>query len=160
MWCVVQTETRREVTAADYLKQAGYVSKVPLVVVRRNGDDRVEPLFPSYIFVQAEETNWTPIRWTVAVVRVLMDGIKPAKLPESEMAKIIKREGPNGLIRVSKKWIKGETRLAVIRGTFRGFEGIFQDERAHKRVQILLAILGNNTSVELPIRDVEALRVA
>ena len=160
MWCVVQTETRREFTAADYLKRAGYPTYVPRVLTRRRGDERVEPLFPSYIFARAEETNWTPIRWTIAVVRIVMDGAKPAKLPEVELEKMRSREGPSGVIRLSKSWIKGRTRLAVIRGTFRGFEGIFQDERAHRRVQILLTMLGADVPVELPMRDVEPLALA
>jgi transcriptional antiterminator RfaH len=160
MWCVVQTETRREMTAARWLARAGYEAYVPRIVMRRQGDDRVEPLFPGYLFACADETNWTPIRWTVAVVRIVMDGMKPAALPETELLKIRRREGKNGLIRMSQSWVKGQTRLAVIRGTFRGFEGIFQDERAHKRVQILLAMLGGEVSVELPVRDVEVLPLA
>jgi transcription antitermination factor NusG len=147
-------------TAARWLKRAGYETYVPRVTFRRAGDWRVEPLFPSYLFARADETNWTPIRWTIAVVRVVMDGVRPAQLPERELQKIRHREGTNGLIRMSKSWVKGETRLAVIRGTFRGFEGIFQDERAHKRVQILLSMLGADVPVELPMRDVEVLPLA
>jgi len=158
-WCVVQTETRREFTAADYLKRDGYMVKVPRCKFRRNGDWKIEPLFPSYIFAQAEPTNWSPIRWTVGVIRIVMDGIKPAELPEAEMEKIRQREGPTGVVN-APKWIEGTTRLVVIRGSFRNFEGIFQQERPRKRVEILLTMLGADVPVELSISDVEALRVA
>src|SRR5215471_11976079 len=76
-WCVVQTETSREFLAARYLKRAGYEAYVPRLSIRRKGEERIEPLFPSYLFAETEENNWSPIRWTVAVVRIVMDGPKP-----------------------------------------------------------------------------------
>jgi transcription antitermination factor NusG len=155
----VQTETRREFTAADHLKRAGYVIKVPRFKVKRNGDWKIEPLFPSYLFAQAEATSWSPIRWTIGVVRIVMDGAKPAELPEVEVEKIRQREDPHGFI-PAPKWIAGRTRLVVVGGSFRDFEGIFQEERPRNRVKLLLTMLGADVPVELPMRDVEALRVA
>ena len=158
-WCVVQTETRREFTVADYLKRGGFVTKVPRLKIKRNGDWRYEPLFPSYLFAQVEETSWSPIRWTQGVIRVVMAGLRPAELPESEMEKIRRREGSRGFI-AAPLWVKGETRLRVIRGSFKDFEGIFQEERGNKRVVLLLTLLGADSRVELPIGDVESLKVA
>jgi transcriptional antiterminator RfaH len=160
-WCVVQTETSREFTAASYLNRAGYTTYCPRLQIRRKGADRIEPLFPSYLFAQADEVNWSPIRWTVAVVRVVMDGIQPARLPDSEMLKLRRREGPTGLIRWRRaEWVRGRTRLSVIRGPFKDLNGIFAGDTAHQRVQILLANLGQDVRVELPMADVEPLGLA
>jgi transcriptional antiterminator RfaH len=147
----------RGFTAADYLKRAGYETYVPRLKIRKNGDDKIEPLFPSYIFAQTDLNNWSQIRWTIAVTRILMSGDRPAELPEHVMEEIRKREGPNGLIKLpSQGWIKGQTKLMVIRGTFKGFEAVFQCESPRQRVQILLAMFDRKVAVELPLRDVEA----
>jgi transcriptional antiterminator RfaH len=159
-WTVIQTETRREFVAAEHLKRAGYEIYVPSLQCRSQGIDKIVPLFPSYLFTRVELTNWSPIRWTIAVVRVLMNGEIPAQLPESAMIDIRKREGPDGLIKLPRRsWIKGQTRLMVIRGSFRGLNAIYQDSSPRERVQVLLSMLGREVSVELPLRDVETLDV-
>jgi transcriptional antiterminator RfaH len=159
-WAVVQTETRREFIAAEHLKRAGYETYTPRMQIRCNGDDRIVPLFPSYIFAATDLTNWTPIRWTIAVVRILMDGQRPAELPERVMNDIRRREGPAGIIKPpARQWIRGKTRLTVLRGSFRGLDAIYQDSTPRERVQVLLSMLGRQVSVELPLRDVEALDI-
>jgi transcription antitermination factor NusG len=155
-WTVVQTETRREFVAAEHLKRGGYEIYVPRIAeIRCNGVTRIYPLFPSYIFANIDLVNWTAIRWTVAVVRVLMNADQqPAKLPETVMNDLLERGDKTGLIQIPvKSWIAGETRLRIVRGSFRDFEAIYQSS-ARDRVNVLLALMGQQINVELPRQDV------
>jgi transcriptional antiterminator RfaH len=154
----VQTETRRELSAADYLARDGYEAYVPRLIVPVNGVRRILPLFPSYLFVRIELTNWSSIRWTIGCIRVLMNGERPAELPETIMNEIRRREGRDGVIRLETFSLRKGDRVRVTRGSFQGVEGIFQCPSPHDRVQILLTLLGQAVPVELPAAHVVAVR--
>src|SRR5215831_15109287 len=96
-WTVAQCESQRERIAAEFLKQKRYEVYLPRIRFRQAGKQRVQPLFPGYLFVNVIGL-WSPIRWTVGVVKVLMSGEHPANVPFDLLASIRRREGKDGFV--------------------------------------------------------------
>ena len=104
------------------------------------------PLFPSYAFVLIE-LQWHAARWCPGVLRLVLSGAQPAKVPDHVIAELRGRER-NGLITLPPPpdFQRGD-RVRITRGVFAGQLALFDGMRAHERVEVLLQILGR---VELP----------
>src|SRR5262245_40113522 len=115
-WYIAQTQTLRESAVQRRLEETGLQSYLPRIQVA----DRPAPLFPGYLMVQPVP-EWYAVRWTPGVVRLLMDGERPARLPDRVVAELRQRER-NGLIRLPKKPnpLKAGQRVQITRGTFEG----------------------------------------
>jgi transcriptional antiterminator RfaH len=144
MWSVVQTESQREHVAAQFLKQAEFETYLPRCLIRYGARERVQPLFPGYVFVEIIE-QWWSVRWTVGVVRLLMVDDRPAKISQAMMNSIRKREGDDGLVRLPRKGprdlVRGDA-VRILRGSFEGRLGVYQGQSGSARSRILLDLLG------------------
>src|SRR5215831_2546422 len=85
-WALCQTEPQREHSVRLYLMRARFETYAPRIRIK----DRVALLFPTYVFVRIVD-RWYPVRWTVGVTKMLMDGETPAKVPEIEVSKLRKK---------------------------------------------------------------------
>jgi len=151
-WAVAQVESQRERTAATFLEQGGFATYLPQLKASKH---RMAPLFPGYLFVQIVE-RWYPVRWSVGVVRLLMAGDHPARLPDRVVGAIRRREDRDGLIRLPKSGLQLGQKVRVVRGPFAGHLALYAGQAAHERVAILLLLLGAQTRVVLPKSAVEA----
>ena len=77
------------------------------------------PLFPRYAFVWIE-LQWHAARWCPGVIRLVLDGDKPAKVPDTVINDLKKRER-NGLIELPPPpgRHRGD-RVRIVRGAFAG----------------------------------------
>lgn len=151
-WSVVQTELQRERVAAEFLGAAQYEVYLPRILVKK----RELPLFPGYLFVTICE-QWWAVRWSIGVIRVLMDGEMPARVPAKVVEGIRRREGGDGLVRLPK--IRGLERgdaVRILKGSFAGHLAIFDGMSGEARVSVLLEFLGRKTRMSLGRGDVEA----
>src|SRR5215471_14457930 len=86
-WCCAQVEPRRERLASHCLGLAGYKIYQPLLCEQRrsrHGSRKIivtPPLFPGYLFVWVVR-GWWDARWSPGVVRLIMDGLLPARVPD------------------------------------------------------------------------------
>jgi transcriptional antiterminator RfaH len=155
-WAVVQVESQCEHVVRLLLMRARYETYMPRIRAR----SRIAPLFPGYLFVRIVD-RWYPVIWTVGVVRLLMSGDQPARLPEKAMTEIRKRE-IGGFVKLpspTNRLRKGQP-VRVIRGSFEGQVAIHQGMSSKERVWVLLNLLGQKVPVELPSRDLEPLPIA
>src|SRR5262249_22825384 len=127
-WCCAQVEPRRERLASHCLGLAGYEIYQPLLREQRRSHGRkitvAPPLFPGYLFVWVVR-GWWDARWSPGVVRLIMDGLLPARVPDAVIAEIRGRER-NGLVELPK--LRGRTprtRARVISGPLREQIGIW-----------------------------------
>ena len=91
----------------------------------------------------------TPARWSLGVIGLIMDGIKPARVADQVIDDLRKRER-NGLIELPKhSELRPGDRVRVLHGPFAGQLGLYAGVRAHERVLVLLALLGGQQRVEL-----------
>ena len=85
-----------------------------------------------------------------------MDGLRPAKVPETVIKNIRDRER-GGIIELSRRGPKRGDRVRILSEPFRGHLGIYAGMSGHERVAILLEILGGQQRVTLAERDVEVI---
>ena len=156
-WACARTELRREAVAVRYLRLAGYETYLPqLRAQRRVAGRKIEarlPLFPNYCFL-AIEGAWHSARWTVGVLSLIMDGERPARVPDAVIAEIRSRER-KGLVELPSRFKRGDA-VRILRGPFREQVAIYAGMKAHERVDVLLSLLGGEHRVTLPRGDVEA----
>jgi transcription antitermination factor NusG len=155
-WAVVQVESQCEHVVRLLLMRARYETYMPRILRARS---RIAPLFPGYLFVRIVD-RWYPVIWTVGVVRLLMSGDQPARLPEKAMTEIRKRE-IGGFVKLpSPPRLRKDQPVRIIRGSFEGQIAIHQGMSGKERALVLLNLLGQKVPVELPSRDLEPLPVA
>src|SRR4249919_1390052 len=155
-WAVAQVESQCEHTVRLLLMRARYETYMPRIKIR----SRIAPLFPGYLFVRITD-RWYPVIWTVGVVRLLMSGDQPARLPERTMVEIRKRE-IGGFVKLPSPaaWLRKGQQVRITRGSFEGQTALCEGMSGKDRVWVLLTLMGQKVPVELPGHDQEPLPVA
>jgi transcriptional antiterminator RfaH len=158
-WACARLELRREAVAQHFLRLAGYEVYIPRVREQRLRRNRrvevVSPLFPAYGFIAIIQ-GWHSARWSIGVAGIIMDGVQPAKVPDSVIAEIRNRER-NGAVELAQPpGMKVGDRVRVLGGPLVRFTGLYAGQAPHERVAVLLMLLGGQTRVMLPKSDVAA----
>src|SRR5690606_37023711 len=83
--------------AAENVERQGYKTYLPLVGERTRNGLVVRPLFPRYLFVQTNG-QWRFLMGTYGVSLLVMDGNKPAVLPDQQLEALRSREDLHGLV--------------------------------------------------------------
>src|SRR5262249_24188875 len=151
-WCCAQVEPRRERLASHCLGLAGYEIYQPLLREQRRSHGRkivrTPPLFPGYLFVWVVR-GWWDARWSPGVVRLIMDGLQPARDPDAVISEIRGRER-NGLVELPKPHgLAPGMRVRVTSGPLSEQIGMLAALRPRERVLVLLQLLGGQQRVEL-----------
>jgi transcription antitermination factor NusG len=90
-WGCVQLQPQRQALAVHFLGRAGYETYRPLYRERtRSRKVTPQPLFPGYAFILIEQ-RWYSACSTPGVVRLISDGLRPARVPDDVIAKIRSR---------------------------------------------------------------------
>jgi len=155
-WYLVYTKPRSEPVAAENLLRQDYRTYLPLFkktcIKNAQAKTIIEPLFPRYVFIElsTETDNWSPIRSTIGVSKIVNFGFTPAKVPDSLITLLKENENSDGLYEfLEKKLVKGQS-VEIMSGPMMGYSGIFNQYATKNRVSILLNLLGKETSVLLP----------
>ena len=107
---------------------AGYETYFPRLREHRiSHGRRIEvrpPLFPGYCFLTVE-AQWYAARWSLGVIGLIMDGIKPARVADQVIDDLRKRER-NGLIELSQRSeLKPGDQVRILQGPFAGQLGLY-----------------------------------
>jgi transcriptional antiterminator RfaH len=149
-WACVQLESNRERLALHCLGLAGYQVYFPRIQVRKL---KTAALFPGYAFVLIQ-MQWHAARWSPGVIRLVLDGMQPARVPDKVIADIRGRER-NGLVELAPApgFRRGD-QVRIKRGVFIGQLAVFEGMRPHDRVAVLLQLLGSQRPVAVAKGDV------
>ena len=158
-WACAQLEPRRERLALYCLGLAGYEIYQPLLREQRRSHGRkiiaTPPLCPGYLFVWVVQ-GWWNARWSPGVIRLVMDGLVPARVPDAVIGEIRGRER-GGFVELPKpRGLAPGTRVRVISGPLSAQIGLLGALRPHERVLVLLNLLGGQQRVELAQAAIEA----
>jgi transcriptional antiterminator RfaH len=159
-WAVAQLQPQREAFALSMLARADFIVYAPRLREWRampcGGPlrQRELPLFPGYAFLLIQ-LQWHAARWCPGVIRLVMDGLCPARVPEIVIEEIRSRER-NGAIELPRRQLRPGDRVRILAGPFRGQLAIYAGMSGRARVEVLLGILGTATRVTLAMRDVDA----
>jgi transcriptional antiterminator RfaH len=153
---------RREAFASHCLGLAGFDVYLPRLrerrVVRGRRIEVHPPLFPGYAFV-AIVLQWHGARWCPGVLNLIMDGPRPARVPDAVIAELRARERA-GLIELPPpRSLKRGDAVRVVHGPLRGLRGLYDGMKPRDRVAVLLQILGDQQRVELPADAIERFEV-
>jgi transcriptional antiterminator RfaH len=159
-WAVAQLQPQREAFALSMLARADFQVYAPRLrewrTMRGGRQQQYErPLFPGYAFLLIQ-LQWHAARWCPGVVRLVMNGLQPAKVPDAVVDEIRGREH-NGAIELPKRMLKCGDRIRILAGPFKGHLAIYAGMSAHERAAVLLQILGAATRVTLASTDIQAL---
>ena len=113
-------------------------------------------LFPRYNFVKVF-TTWRPLLSTVGVLGLVMNGQKPAHVPEREI-ELLRSRQIDGWIVLPKpppQFTIGQT-INIKEGPLAGFAGLFDGMTGDQRVRILIDMLGGKTPVVVAERAITA----
>jgi transcriptional antiterminator RfaH len=163
-WACVQLEPNRERLALHCLSKVnGFEIYSPRIRAPRapriqaprprRGDD-TRPLFPGYAFVLIV-LQWHAVRWSPGVVRIVLDGVTPAKVPDGVIAELRERERGGAVELPEAPGMKLGDRVRVTRGPLVGFAGLYVGMSGRQRIEVLLTMLGEQTRSTLPKSDVE-----
>src|SRR5215510_10881671 len=85
-WAAAQLQPQRDTLALHFLRQAGFETYAPRLRERRTVQGRkvikTPLLFPAYAFVFIR-MQWHAARWAPGVIRLVMDGAAPARVPDA-----------------------------------------------------------------------------
>jgi transcriptional antiterminator RfaH len=154
-WSCVQLEPCRERLALHCLSKVNgfevYSPRIRPPRARREDDTR--PLFPGYAFVLIV-LQWHAARWSPGVVRIVLDGATPAKVPNRIIAELRERER-GGVVQLPQPpGLRAGDRVRVTQGPLVGFTGLYVGMSGRERVEMLLAFLGGYRNVTLAKGDI------
>jgi transcriptional antiterminator RfaH len=113
-WVVVRTQPRRELFAKHHIQRQAHLVYCPML---KKWDGKIRTLFPSYLFVQISNGQWWFLKGTFGVAHPVMHCGKPAVMPEREIHKLKKLEGPDELIVMPDRFRPGQ-KVRVASGAF------------------------------------------
>jgi transcriptional antiterminator RfaH len=139
---------------------AGYKVYQPLLREQRRSHHgrkiiATPPLFPGYLFVWVVR-GWWDARWSPGVIRLIMDGLLPARVPDAVINEIKSRERGGFVVLPKACGPAIGTRMKILQGPLQGHIGLFAGMRPHERVLVLLQLLGGEQRVELAQSAIEA----
>lgn len=163
VWSAVRLQLHREQLALNELARAGFETYCPRVRQRRYVHGRkIETtplLFPGYAFVLIV-LQWHAARFAPGVVGLIMDGEKPARVPDRVIDELKGRER-HGLVVLPEKprldpraGFQVNERLRVQAGSLRGLFGLYAGMAPRDRVKVLMDLFGGKQEVEMAVGDV------
>jgi transcriptional antiterminator NusG len=163
-WCVVYTKAQKEDLAELNLRQRGFETFYPKLLLPKSGKRKrdIVSMFPNYVFLRMDDRidGYSAIIWCPGIKRLVgFDGV-PAIIEASIMAFLMDQAGPDGVIAARCNVAVGQ-QVAINGGPFDGLIGIIQEPpNARGRVKVLLQLLNRPTKVDVPVKFVEASWVA
>jgi transcriptional antiterminator RfaH len=159
-WCAAQLQASRERLALHMLREIeGFTIYAPRLRQRRRRHGRsietLPLLFVTYVFVTIE-SQWYRARWCPGVIRLVMDGLQPAKVPDSVITDLRRRERRGAIELPKPPGLRAGDKVRIVRGALQGHLGLYEGMRPHERVDVLLQLLGGQTRVTLAKSDIAA----
>lgn len=163
-WFVLCCKPSMELTARYHLWRQGFPASVFFRAPEglEKLSPKLRPLFPGYIFAQPHESGrWSPMRSTLGVRDIILNGEVPARLAGAVVEAIRARESMDGLIHlnpdpepVACPWAPGDA--IVIERVGNIISGVFAERKAGARCKVILSMLGRRVVAEADLRELRA----
>ncbi len=155
-WFAVLCKARAETIARTHLERQQFNCLLPMVRQQRRTirglQQQVEPLFPRYLFIEADADGRTlaPVRSTRGVSGLVRFGERAARVPGSVIARLRERMQQDDIVTLSVPTLQPGQSVRVTQGPFAGIQAIFDSPSGAERVRLLMAVLGARVSVVVP----------
>ncbi|OWW18573.1 hypothetical protein AYR66_00750 [Noviherbaspirillum denitrificans] len=152
-WYLVQTKPRQELRAVEQLRNQDFTCFLPTLAVEKlvqgKLEECVEPMFSRYLFIRLDlgRDNWSPVRSTRGVSKLVSFGGRFATLPDDCVAALqsAQEERPRRLFEPGD-------RVSVIQGPFAGLEGIYQMHDGEARALVLIELMNQPHKLKLAVQ--------
>jgi len=159
-WYVVYTKPLNELLAASFLEERLRLEVyLPEVLQRYRKRMQPRPLFPRYLFAQADlqQVEMSRINATPGVVQLVMFGDRPLPLKsgviENIRAEVAEINQEGGLLPTT---YRAGAEVRLIEGPLRGLEAVFlRHLRPSERAVVLLRFLGQENEIEVDLGALE-----
>lgn len=155
-WYVIHTKPRQEQRALENLQRQGFEAWLPMIElekVRRGHLARVsEPMFSRYLFIRLDtvQTNWSPIRSTLGVSKLVSFGNTPAAVPD-ELIDALRHMPPQA----TQRMMNPGDEVQFVAGPLKGLRGIYQQHDGEARAMVLIELLSQPQTIQT---ELQALR--
>lgn len=155
-WYLLQSKPRQSERAKENLENQGFECFLPMVQVERVRQAKrsfmPEPLFPGYLFIHLSDQhdNWSPIRSTRGVARMVAFNGAPQPVQESIISTL--QERTRQLPRINA-YAQGDM-VRITQGAFHSIEAVFQAYDGEERVILLLTMLNKQQQLHIPVQDI------
>lgn len=152
-WYVVKTQPRRELFAAEQLRNQGFEVFLPKLMRTVRHARRVTTgygaFFPSYLFVRLDldRDRWRSINGTRGVSHVVTQGERPAAAPAGVVEDIMDACDERGVL-VSGPWLEVGQPVRITHGPFADHVAVVERFSNADAVRVLLEIMGATIPVE------------
>ena len=153
-WYAIHSRPRQEERALDNLQRQGFEAWLPMLTVEKVLRSKlvqvVEPMFSRYLFIRldTEQTNWSPIRSTLGVSKLVSFGNRPAVVADEliEALQQLPEQAPQRLIQPGQQ-------VKIVSGPLRGLEGIYQQADGELRAMVLIELLNKQHRIVTDMQD-------
>jgi transcriptional antiterminator RfaH len=155
-WHLVQAKPRQEFRALEHLENQGYACFLPTLhmekIVRGKLETSVEPLFSRYLFVRLsmDDCNWSPIRSTRGVSKLVAFGGRFATLPDACVEAL--REAQSS---IPQRLFQSGERVTITHGPFSGLEGIYQMSDGEARALVLIELMNQPQKLKVAVEALQ-----
>ena len=159
-WYCLYTKPRQEALSVQSALDEGFEAFCPMIEQRkvRRGKAQIvtAPLFPSYIFVEAEEDKLLKIRHLRGVGRIIGFGKDGSSLlvPGEVLEALSQFLDENNVYKLDRNELKDGDRVKVLDGPLKGIEAIFKKGvKDGERAVILFEMLSTHQEAKVKMED-------
>ncbi|KAA1174664.1 transcription/translation regulatory transformer protein RfaH [Marinobacter salinexigens] len=156
-WYVLQHKPTQGDRAVLHLQNQDIACFYPKITIEKvqSGKrvQKLEPLFPGYLFVNMEQGDpkWAKLRSTRGVLRVVGFGNKPLPLGDDVIQHI-----KNSLDSVvAQGGIKPGQAVELSEGPFEGVQAVFQNYDGEERAVVLINFMQKQQVVKVPVSSLK-----
>ncbi|MDO6823291.1 transcription/translation regulatory transformer protein RfaH [Marinobacter sp. 1_MG-2023] len=152
-WYALQHKPAQGDRALAHLQNQEITCFYPKIQVEKiksgKRSQKLEPLFPGYLFVQLEQTDpsWAKLRSTRGVLRVVSFANKPAAISDEVIQQV-----KQGLDTVQQHGgLKTGETVQLSEGPFEGINAVFQAYDGEERAIVLISFMQKQQSVKVSV---------
>ncbi|WP_100641493.1 transcription/translation regulatory transformer protein RfaH [Marinobacter salexigens] len=152
-WYALQHKPAQGDRALAHLQNQDIACFYPKIQVEKikagKRTQKLEPLFPGYLFVNLEQTDpaWAKLRSTRGVLRVVSFANKPAAIADEVIQQV-----KNGLDSVQKQGgLKPGEAVQLGEGAFEGINAVFQAYDGEERAIVLINFMQKQQRIKVPV---------
>ncbi len=110
-------------------------------------------MFSRYLFIRLNETtqNWSPIRSTLGVSKLVSFGPHPAKVP-AELIHFLRDAPP---VEIQRLFAPGD-QVLIVEGPLKGLEATYQAHDGEMRAMVLVDLLGQPHKLKMAMTSLLA----
>ena len=160
-WYPVYTKPRQERIARENLERQSFDTYLPLMQAsrKRRGKwvDTIEPMFSRYLFIRLEPgtSSVASVRSTRGVTGLVQFGKTLAPVPESFMSALLQTaDAETGVHTPEPNFLQEGDTVVLTDGPLANLHGIFKAADGNARAIIMLKLLGTETEVAVPLKQI------